>query len=59
MAYRVALRKYQEGLLSALDLQTTANQLLEARANFLRSDLTWQAKRKLVDYYKGIPLLAR
>lgn len=59
LAYRVAQRKYQEGLLSALDLQTTANQLLEARATLLRAELTWQAKRKLVDYYKGIPLLAQ
>lgn len=57
LAYRVAQRKYQEGLLSALDLQTTANQLLEARAALLGAELTWQAKRKLVDYYKGIPLL--
>lgn len=58
LAYRVAQRKYQEGLLSALDLQTVSNQLLEARAALLRAELTWQAKRKLVDYYKGIPLLA-
>lgn len=58
LAYRVAQRKYQEGLLSALDLQTTSNQLLEARATLLSAELTWQAKRKLVDYYKGIPLLS-
>lgn len=58
LAYKVAQRKYQEGLLSALDLQTTSNQLLEARATLLSAELTWQAKRKLVDYYKGIPLLA-
>lgn len=58
LAYKVAQRKYQEGLLSALDLQTTSNQLLEARATLLNAELTWQAKRKLVDYYKGIPLLA-
>lgn len=58
LAYKVARYKYQEGLLSALDLQTTSNQLLEARATLLNAELTWQAKRKLVDYYKGIPLLA-
>lgn len=58
LAYKVAQRKYQEGLLSALDLQTTSNQLLEARATLLNAELTWQAKRKLVDYYKGIPLLS-
>lgn len=58
LAYKVAQYKYEEGLLSALDLQTTSNQLLEARAVLLNAELTWQAKRKLVDYYKGIPLLA-
>lgn len=58
LAYKVAQYKYAEGLLSALDLQTTSNQLLQARATLLSAELTWQAKRKLVDYYKGIPLLA-
>ena len=58
LAYRVAQRKYQEGLLSVLDLQTTANQLLQARATLLSAELTWQAKRKLVDYYKGVPFLS-
>lgn len=58
LAYKVAQHKYEEGLLSALDLQTTSNQLLEAKATLLSAELTWQAKRKLVDYYKGIPLLA-
>ena len=58
MAYKVALRKYEEGLLSALDLQTTANQLLDAKAKLLNAEMTWQAKRKQVDYYKGIPLLS-
>ncbi len=57
LAYRLALRKYNEGLVSAIDLQTTANHLLLAQATLLRSEFTWQAKRKQVDYYRGIPLL--
>lgn len=57
IAYRVAQQKYGEGLLSAIDLQTTSNQLLQARSNLLQAQLSCMAKRKLVDYYKGIPLL--
>lgn len=59
LAYRVAQFKFKEGLFSALDLQSTSNQLLVARATLLNAELTWQVKRKLVDYYKGIPLLTR
>lgn len=57
LAYKAAQRKYTEGMISVIDLQTTSNQLLSAKATLLNSELTWQAKRKLVDYYKGIPLL--
>lgn len=57
VAYRVSLQKYNEGMLSVIDLQITSDQLLSARAQLLNADVTWQAKRKLVDYYKGIPLL--
>ncbi len=58
LAYRAAQHRYNEGMLSIIDLQTTSNQLLSARAALLSAELTWQGKRKLVDYYKGIPLLA-
>lgn len=58
LSYRVAEQQYREGLISALDLQTTSNQLLSAKATLLNVSLTWQSKRKEVDYYKGIPLLS-
>ena len=52
IAYRVTLRKYEEGLSSAIDLQTAANTLLEARANLLQKQLSYEIKRRLVEYYK-------
>ena len=45
-------RKFEEGLSSAIDLQTAANTLLEARANLLQKLLSYEIKRRLVEYYK-------
>lgn len=56
LAYRVTLRKYEEGLMSPLDVQNSANTLLESRANLLQKRLMYLLKSKLVDYYKGKPL---
>lgn len=57
LAYRTARQKFEEGLLSALDLQTVSNNLLGARSTLLQARLTSLAKRRLVDYYKGTPLV--
>lgn len=57
IAYRVTLRKYEEGLMSPLDLQTSSNTLLLSKANLLQSQLMYVLKCKLVDYYKGQPLI--
>ena len=57
MAYRVTPRKYEEGLMSTLDVQTSANTLLESKANLLQKRLMYLLKSKLVDYYKGKPLI--
>jgi outer membrane protein len=57
IAYRVTLRKFEEGLMSPLDVQTSANILLESRANLLQRQLMYSLKRRLVDYYKGSPLV--
>ena len=57
LAYEVTLRKYEEGLMSSIDVQTSANTLLNSRAELLQKRLMYVIKRKLVDYYKGIPLI--
>jgi outer membrane protein len=57
IAYRVTLRKFEEGLMSPLDVQTSANILLESRANLLQRRLMYLLKRRQVDYYKGQPLV--
>lgn len=57
IAYQVTLRKFEEGLMSPIDLQTSANTLLLSRADLLQRKLMYLMKCKLVDYYKGKPLI--
>ena len=39
LAYQVTLRKYEEGLMSPIDLQTSANILLESKAGLLQKQI--------------------
>jgi len=52
-AHKLNLRKYQEGLISALEVSTSANRLLNARIEELYTNLKYQLKCKLLQYYKG------
>lgn len=57
IAYQVTLRKFEEGLMSPIDLQTSANTLIESKANLLQKQLMYVLKCKQVDYYNGKPLI--
>lgn len=59
LAYEVTRMKYEKGLVSALDLQTSSNNLLLSQANQVQVLLSYRIKCKLVDYYKGIPLIEK
>ncbi len=52
IAYRLAKRKYEEGLMSFIDMQQTANAWFESQANLLRSRLLLGVKQRLADYYR-------
>lgn len=56
LAYRITLRKYEEGLMSSLDVQNSSNTLLTSKADLLQKRLMYMMKSKLVNYYKGQPL---
>ena len=53
LAYHVIRRKYEEGLMTSLDVQNNAATLLESQTGLLQSKLTYLMKCRLVDYYKG------
>ena len=57
LAYNGAAKKFENGLISALDLQTAANTLLQAKSDKLRARLQYIIKTRMVDYYNGIPLV--
>ncbi|MCD8172781.1 MAG: TolC family protein [Alistipes sp.] len=56
ISYKLSLRKYDEGLISAIELHTSSNRLLESRARANTSILLYMLKARLLDYYKGVPL---
>lgn len=58
-AYAVTLKKYEKGLTSALDLQTSANNLTQSEATLVQALLNYRIKCKLVDYYKGVPFIEK
>jgi len=53
IAHQVNQRKYTEGLISALELNTSSNRLLNAQIEELYTNLKYQVKLKLLNYYKG------
>lgn len=57
LAHRANRRKYEEGLLGIIELQTSANQLLLAKTELVNSRLTYLVKCRQVNYYKGVPLI--
>ena len=58
LAYEVNERKYAEGLISILDLHTSSNLLLAAKAETIGNYLKMNAQRRVVAYYQGNPLVS-
>lgn len=56
IASRLTTRKYEEGLASPIDVQTSSVTLLQSRAQWLSSRLSYMYNHRMLNYYKGIPL---
>lgn len=52
-AHEANQRKYDEGLISPLELHTSANRVVQAKAEELNAELQYRLKARLVRYYKG------
>ncbi len=52
-AHRLNSQKYNMGMISALELSTSANRLLQAQVEELYANLKYQLKHRLLEYYKG------
>jgi len=57
LAYDAVAGKYERGMVSALDLQTAADKLLQARSERFRARLQYIVRVRLVEYYNGEPLI--
>jgi outer membrane protein len=53
LANTINQRKYEQGLLSVIELHTSENRLLEAKAEKVRAQVTYMIKKRLVDYYNS------
>ena len=51
--------KYEKGLASAIDLQTTATLLLQAEAECLYTGLRYVTQQRMLEYYGGKPLIRK
>lgn len=58
VAHDVNVRKYQEGLVSALDLNTSANRLMQARVEEKNAQMKFFLKQRLVNFYNGVPFIS-
>ena len=54
LAYRVAQRKYDEGIIDVIELLSVKNRLTEAKSQQLSAQLQWEIKVRIVDFYKGV-----
>lgn len=53
-AYRLNTRKFEQGLVSAIEYNTASSDYLKALAERLNAGLKYQLKRRIVAYYNGI-----
>lgn len=57
LVYDGATKKFEKGLISALELQTASTTLLQAKAERLKARLQHIIKQRMVDYYSGKPII--
>ena len=54
-AFSLNKKRFEQGLISSIEYQTSANNFLQAQAEQLNALFKFLIKRSVVDYYKGIP----
>ncbi|MDP3452469.1 MAG: TolC family protein [Bacteroidales bacterium] len=58
-AQSVNIRRFEEGLITFLELQGSSNALLASKAELLNATLKYSLIRRVVDYYNGISYLSQ
>ena len=53
-SYDFAMKRYQVGMLSTIELITTQNSLLSAKLQYVQNQFDYVFKMKVLEYYKGL-----
>ncbi|MBW8332110.1 MAG: TolC family protein [Prolixibacteraceae bacterium] len=53
LAFQAAQKKFDQGMINAVDLYTIKNRLANTTSQVLRSKLTYEMKKRILDFYKG------
>lgn len=59
LSYQANRKKYEQGLVTVLDVNTSDNNLRQAKLDLLKAKLTYGIKKRMVDFYKGTPLQSK
>ena len=58
-AYKLNVKKYEQGMISSIEYQTAVNTWLQAQADRLQAQLTYMIKEKVLRYYQGQSYLSQ
>lgn len=58
-SYEANKKKYEQGMITIIDLNTSDNSLRQARHDVLKARLTYGIKKRMIDFYMGSPLQAK
>jgi len=53
LAYQAAEKKYEQGMINVVDFYTVKNRMSSTYAQVLRSELTAEIKKRIIDFYRG------
>lgn len=56
LSYAANQKKYEEGLVTIMDVNTSDNNLRQAKLDLLKAKLTFGIKKRMVNFYMGTPL---
>lgn len=56
LSFRANQKKFEQGMINLIDLNTSSNNWLKAKNDLLKAKLDFVIKKKMVDFYNGIPL---
>jgi outer membrane protein len=53
LAFQAAQRKFEQGMISAIELNTTKNRLANSSAQILHAKLLFEVKKRVLEFYRG------